>query len=75
MSEVFTAANLSHASRTIEQIAQWLVITLGLSFLVQGLGEKLPNEISSRISLGLLGLSGLMLLTMIAITLANWKAK
>ncbi len=36
MSEVFTAANLKRSSRMIEQISRWLVIILGVGFLVQG---------------------------------------
>ena len=75
MSEVLTTPNLKHSSRIIEQIGRWLVITLGVSFLVLGLGGALPNDISHKISFSLLGLSGLMLLAIIGITVANWKAK
>ena len=75
MSEVLTTPNLKHSSRIIEQIGRWLVITLGASFLVLGLGGVLPNDISRKISFSLLGLSGLMLLAIIGITVANWKAK
>jgi hypothetical protein len=75
MSEVITTANIKRSSRIIEQIGQWLVITLGVSFLVLGLGETLPDDISHNISFSLLGLSGLMLLAIIGITIANWKAK
>ena len=75
MSEIIATPNLKHSSKTIEQIGQCLVITLGVSFLVLGLGGALPNNISYKISFSLLGLSGLMLLAMIGITIANWKAK
>jgi len=75
MSEVVVTPNLKHSSKTIEQIGRWLVITLGVSFLVLGLGGALPNNMSYRISFSLLGLSGLMLLAIIGITIANWKAK
>jgi hypothetical protein len=75
MSEVFTIPNLKHSSRITEQIGRWLVITLGLSFLVLGLGGVLPSDISHKISFSLLGLSGLMLLAMIGIIVANWKAR
>ena len=75
MSEVIATPNLKRSSRMIEQIGRWLVITLGVSFLVLGLGEALPNDISNKISFSLLGLSGLMLLAIIGITIANWKAK
>jgi hypothetical protein len=75
MSEAFTIPNLKHSSRIIEQIGRWLMITLGASFLVQGLGKALPNDISYKISFLLLGLSVLMLLAVLVITVANWKAK
>jgi len=74
-SEIFITPNLKHSSKIIEQIGQWLVIVLGVSFLVQGLGGTLPNDVGYKISLSLFGLSGLMLLAIIAITIANWKAK
>jgi hypothetical protein len=75
ISEVMSTANLKNSTRSIEQIGRWLLITLGISFLVLGLGEALPDDIGYKISSLLLGLSGLMLLAMIAITLANWKAR
>jgi hypothetical protein len=75
MSEVLSTPNLKQSSRIIEQIGQWLMITLGISFLVLGLGGALPNHISEKISFSLLGLSGLMLFAIIGITIANWKAK
>jgi hypothetical protein len=74
-SAVLTTPNLKHSSRIIEQIGRWLVITLGVSFFVQGLGGTLPNGISYKISFALSGLAGLMLLAIIGITIANWKAK
>ena len=75
MSEVFTTPNLKHSSRLIEQIGRWLVITIGLTFFVQGLGETLPENIGSRISAVLLGLSGVLLLGMFGIAIANWRAR
>jgi len=75
MSETFTTPNLKHSSRITEKIGRWIVITLGLSFLVLGLGEALPNYISYKISFLLFGLSGLMIFAITGITIANWKAK
>ena len=75
MSEVFTVANLKRSSRIIEQLSRWLVIILGIGFLVQGLGGTLSRDIVSKISFSLFGLSALMLLAIIGITIANWKAK
>jgi hypothetical protein len=75
VSEVFTTPNLKHSSRRIEQIGRWLVITIGLTFFVQGLGEVLPDYISSRLSAVLPGLSGVLLLGMFGIAIANWRAR
>lgn len=75
MSEVMTTPNLKRSSRAVEQIGQWLVITLGLSFVVLGIGEVLPDNISDRIFFVLVGLSASMLLTIIGLTIANWRAK
>jgi hypothetical protein len=74
-SEVLTTPNLKRSSRIVEQLGRWVVITLGVSFLVQGLGGALPGNTSYEISLVLLGLSGLMLLAGIGVTFANWKAR
>ena len=74
-SEMMVSPNLKRSSMNVEQIGRWLVITLGVNFMVLGLGEALPARISRVISVFLLGLSALMLLVMIAITLANWKAR
>jgi len=75
MSETFTIPKLKHSSRIIEKIGQWLIITLGLSFLVQGLGGALPNELSYKLSFLLLGLSGLMILVIMGITIAAWRTR
>jgi heme A synthase len=75
MSEVITTQNLKHSSRMIEQLGRWLVITLGASFLILGLGAALPAGISGKISFALLGLAGLMIVAIIGITIVNWKAR
>ena len=75
ISEILTIPNLKHSSRIVEQLGRWLVITLGASFLVQGLGRALPGDILYKISYVLLGLAGLLLLGGIGITIANWKAR
>jgi hypothetical protein len=74
-SETIVSSNLRRSTRIIEQIGRWLVITLGVSFVVLGLGVVLPTRISHVISVLLLGLSAVMFLAMIVITLANWKVK
>jgi hypothetical protein len=74
-SEVFQDPNRKRSSKTIEQLGRWLVVTLGMSFLVLGLGETVPANISSGILFALLGAAGLMVLVMIGITVANWKTR
>jgi hypothetical protein len=75
LSESITVPNLKHSTKSVEQIGRWLLITLGISFLVLGLGDVLPDGFSSAISYVLLGLAALMLLAMIGITIANWHAR
>lgn len=75
MSEMMTTSSLKHSTQTIEQLGRWLLTTLGIGFLILGLGNVLPNELSYRISIWLLRLSGLMLFAMIGLTLANWRAR
>lgn len=75
MSAVFTDPSLAQSRRLIEKIGQWLVTTLGLSFLVQGLNGILPDNLSSIISFVLAGLVGLMIIVIIGVTVAKWKIK
>ena len=75
MSEILTIPNLKHSSRIVEQLGRWLVITLGASFLVLGLGRTLPGDTLYKICYVLLGVAGLLLLGGIGITIANWKAR
>ncbi len=57
-SEVFTIPHRKQSARIVEQMGKWLVITLGVSFLVLGLGAALPVNVSSNILIVLLVLSG-----------------
>jgi hypothetical protein len=75
MSEIFTSANLKRSSRKTEQIGRGILILLGASFLVLGLGNTLPENWTYPISLVLLGLVGVMLVAIFGITIANWKAR
>jgi hypothetical protein len=74
-SEIMVSLNLRRSTKIVEQIGRWLVITLGVSFVVLGLGIVFPSRISHLISILLLGLSAVMLVAMIAITMIYWKAK
>jgi hypothetical protein len=75
MSDVFSDPSLARSRRLIEKLAQWLVITIGISFLVQGLAGVLPNPLNSILSFLLLGVAGLMILAVIGITVVKWKVK
>lgn len=75
LSEVFTTPTLKRSSRTIEQITRWLVVVIGASFLVQGLGEALPGDLAGGISAVLLVLAYLLLIAMFATAIITWKAR
>lgn len=75
MSEVFTTPHLKQSSKRIEQLGQWLMMVLGVSFLVQGLGSALPAEAAHTISLILLGLSALLFLAIFGIAIISWKVR
>jgi hypothetical protein len=74
-SEIFVNPGRRHSSKIVEQMGGWLAFTLGLSFMVLGLGNALPVAVSSRMLFILLGATGLMLLAMIIITVFHWKTK
>ena len=75
MSEVFATPRLKRSSQVVEKLGGWLVILLGISLLVQGLGSVLPNDVSSKVTVSLLGLVGLLMVAMIGITIVTWKSK
>ena len=75
MSEVFTTPGLKSSSRRVEHIGRWLVIVLGMGFLVHGLATALPGQVASVISSLLTGVSALLLVAMFVIAIANWKAR
>jgi len=74
MSEVFTTPRLKTSSRRVERIGRWLVIVLGIGFLVHGLGTALPGQVASVISSLSTGVSALLLVAMFVVAIANWKA-
>jgi phosphoglycerol transferase MdoB-like AlkP superfamily enzyme len=75
MSEVFSMPSLRSSSRRVEQIGRWLVIALGMAFLVHGLGNTLPERVDSAISSLFVGASALLLVAMFVIAIANGKAQ
>jgi hypothetical protein len=76
MSEVFTNPNFQRSARITENLTRLFWLIFGISFLFQGLGAPfLSSDVFYKISFAILGLSGLTLLVMIGVILANWKAK
>jgi hypothetical protein len=75
MSEVFTTPSLRSSSRQVEQIGKWLVVALGMAFLVHGLGSTLPGRVASAVSSLFVDASALLLVAMFVIAIANWKTR
>jgi len=76
MSEVFTNPKFQRSARITEKLARLFLGFLGAGFLVQGVGTQfLSSEVTYTISITILGLSGLIMLAMFGVVLANWKAK
>ena len=75
MSEVFTNPKFQRSARITEKLARLFQVVFGLSFLVQGIGSQfLSSEVTYSVSITMLGLSGLIILAMFGMVLANWKA-
>jgi hypothetical protein len=76
MSEVFTNLKFQRSAKITEILAQIFLVVFGISFLFQGVGARfLSGETTYTISVIILGMSGLIVLTMFIVVLANWKAK
>jgi hypothetical protein len=76
MSEVFTNPNFQRSAKITEKLGQLFVVVFGLSFLVQGVGTQLlSSELTYTVSMIVLGVSGLIILAMFIVVLANWKVK
>jgi hypothetical protein len=76
MSEVFTNPNFQHSARITEKLGQLFLVVFGVGFLVQGAGTQfLSSEATYIVSIIILGLSGLIILAMCGVVLANWKGK
>ena len=76
MSEVFTTPNFQRSAKITEKLGRLLFVLLGAGFLVQGVGTLfLSSGVTYTVSITLLGLSGLIILAMFGVVLANWKAK
>ena len=76
MSEVFTNPNFQRSAKLTEKLGRLFLAVFGIGFLVQGIGTQfLSSEGIYTVSIIVAGASGLILLVMFGVTLANWKAK
>lgn len=75
LSEVFTSPRFQKSAKITEKLGRVFLVVFGIGFLAQGVGHLfLPSEVSSVISLVILGLSVLIVLVVIGIHLVYWKA-
>jgi hypothetical protein len=72
-SSLITSPALRKTAVLREQLARWVIIVLGASFIIQGLGGLLPANLSLVISAILFGAAWLILLVMIVITIVVRK--
>jgi len=76
MSEVFTNPNFQRSARITEKLGRLFLVVFGVGYIVQGVGPLfLSSEVTYRVSITVAGLSGLIILAMFIVVLANWKAK
>jgi hypothetical protein len=74
-SSLITSPGLKKSAVLREQLARWVLIVLGASFIVQGLGGLLPAKLSLVLSTILFGAAWVMLLVMIVITIVVRKPR
>lgn len=75
LSEVFTTPRFQRSARITEKLGRLFLVILGIGLLFQGVGTSLlPGETTYLISIAVLGVSGLILLAMFGVILANRKA-
>lgn len=76
MSEVFTNPGFQRSAKITEKLGQLFLGVFGLGFLVQGVGARfLSSRATYLVSISVLGASGLIVLAMFIVVLANWKVK
>ena len=76
MSELFTNPNFRRSARITEKLTRLFLLIFGIGYLFQGLAAPyLSSDVFYKISYAILGLSGLIVLAIIGVNLANWKAK
>jgi len=76
MSEVFTNPKFQRSARITEKLGRLFLVVFGIGFLVQGVGTQfLSNEVTYIVSITVSGLSGLIILAIFIVVLANWRTK
>jgi hypothetical protein len=76
MSELFTNPKFQRSAKITEKLGRLFLVVFGIGYLVQGIGTQfLSSEVTYAVSIIVLGLSGLIILAMFGVVLANWKAK
>jgi hypothetical protein len=76
MSEVFTNPKFQRSAKITGALGRLFLVVFGVSFLVQGIGTRfLSSETTYIVSITVAGLSGLIILAMFIVVLANWRAK
>lgn len=76
MSEVFTNPKFQRSARITEKLGRLFLVVFGAGYLVQGVGTLfLSSEVTYTVSIIVSGIAGLIILAMIIVVLANWKAK
>ena len=74
-SEVFTTPRFQGSAMIVDKLGRLFLVIFGVGFLIQGAGPQfLSGEVTYAISLVILGLSGLIVLAMLGVVLAHWKA-
>jgi hypothetical protein len=76
LSEVFTTSRFQHSAKITEILGRLFLLVFGLGFIVQGIGTRfLSSEVIYTVSIIILGLSGLIIIAMFGVVLANWKVR
>ena len=76
LSEVFTISRFQRSAKITEILGRLFLLVFGLGFIVQGIGTRfLSSEVIYTVSIIILGLSGLIIIAMFGVVLANWKVR
>jgi hypothetical protein len=74
-SEVYTIARLRRSARITEQLGRLFLGVFGIFIIVQGVGPRLWSpKTTYAVSIGVMGLAGLIVISAMGVILAHWKA-